>query len=360
MNKLTFFATLALSIALAGTAKAQFDFVKPDDVDLFHGRTLVVIVEKPSDMVNEKLNKKHKTDAVSGYATAIDKFNKNFADAVTQYWKVSGGEVEYKTLDEVNDISDKKNYAVLFCRSVSQADLAAPYIGKNGIMWWPDFKEVTHDKDFSDKMTVMGMALLDRFNKTPMYQFALPDVYPTKEDLLYAVNAANSYMNYRINNRKASPQKLDEQMLQEYQPTLRDKTLLLRRDLVDNKLNKALIDKCYPFPYMIVGKDTIDRAIDSADTRYCVAVVTPNDLEAAPNGALEYVQYVYNIEDGNIVASSGVADMPTDPKNANASPASATKKLITKKALLDFCIYIKDSLNKMKEKNPTFICPPKN
>ena len=341
MNKITFFSSLVLTMTLAGTAKAQFDYIKPDDIDQFHSRTLIVIVEKPSDLVNEKLNKKHKTDAVNGYKADIDSFKKNFSNAIAQYWKVSGGEVEYKTLDEVNDIEDKKSYAVLFCRSSTQADLNTPYTTKNGIMWWPDFKEVIHDKDFSDKMTVMGMSLLDKFNKTPLYQFALPDLYPTKEDLLYALNAANTYINYRVNNRKASPQKIDQQMLQENQNVLRDKTLLLPRDIIDKRLTKVQLDKLYPFPYMVAGRDTVNRAIDSADSRYAVAIVAPNDMESAPNGGLEYVQYVYNIEDGSFLSSSGVADMPSSPLNTAASPA-ATKPLITKKALLDFCMYIKD------------------
>jgi len=343
MKKTTFFSAVILSLAFAGLAKAQFNYIKPDDIDQFHGRTLIVIVEKPADAVTEKLNKKHKTGAVDAYSKAMDDFNKNFADAITQYWKVSGGEVEYKTIDEVNDISDKKNYAVLFCRSVSQADLATPYITKNGIMWWPDYKEVAHDKDFTDKMTVMGMVLLDKFNKTPFYQFPLPNLYPTKEDLKYALNVANYYINYRIDHRKDAPKKLDEQMVQENQPTLKDKTLLLRRDWLDKRLTKAEIDKYYPFPYMIAGKDTVDKAIDSADTKYAVAMVVPCDIAEGPNGALQYVQYGYNIEDGAILASSGVPDMPSDPKGATTSTANAGKPFITKKTLLDFCMYNKDS-----------------
>lgn len=343
MKKSTLFATLAFSLVLAGTVKAQFDYVKPDDLDQFHERTLVVVVEKPSDAVKEKLGKKHKTDGDNAYSAAIDSLNKHFADAITQYWKVSGGEVEYKTLDEVNDISDKKGYAVLFCRSVSQADLSTAYTEKNGIMWWPDFKEVIHDKDFSDKMTVVGMCLLEKLNKTPMYQFAMPDIFPTKEDFLYAINAANSYLNYHVNNRKESAQKINIQMVQENQSILKDKILLIPRDYMDKRITKAQMDKYYPFQYMIAGRDTINKAIDSADNRYAVAVVAPDESQSAPNGGLQYVEYAYNIEDGSFLAASGVADMPSDPKNSSSNPAAATKPLITKRTLYDFCMYIRDS-----------------
>ncbi|HTB32962.1 MAG TPA: hypothetical protein VK808_13115 [Bacteroidia bacterium] len=342
MNKIKLFSLAFFSFALSGITKAQFGLINPADLDLFHDRTLVVIVEKPTDMINDKLAKKHHKDKQDAYKTAIDGFNKNFSDAIAQYWKVSGGEVQYKTLDEINDISDKKNYAVIFCRTESQADLNTSYQAKNGILWWPDFKEVAHDKDFTGKMTVMGIALLDRFAKAPLYQFAIPDVFPTKTDLDYAVNAANSYINYKVNHRKDNPKKMDEEMIQENQPMLRDKTLLLRRDWLDKKLTKTEIDKYYPFPYMVAGRDTVDRLIDSADSKYAVAIVTPYDLAAAANGGVQYVQYAYNLEDGSILASSGVPDMPSDPK-ATASAANATKPLITKKTLLDFCMYIKDS-----------------
>ena len=202
MNKLKLLASAFLLVGCAGISKAQFDYIKPEDMDAFHSRTLIVIVEKPSDDITAKLNKKHKADKVDAYKNAMDDFNKNFADAITQYWKVSGGEVQYKTLDEVNDISDKKGYAVLFCRSVAQTDLASTYQAKNGIMWWPNFKEVSHDKDFAGKMTVMGLVLLDKFNKTPFYQFPIPDLYPTKEDLKYAVNAASSYISLQSKPQK--------------------------------------------------------------------------------------------------------------------------------------------------------------
>jgi hypothetical protein len=343
MKKFKLFSSMVLSLTMATAIKAQFDYVKPDDLDQFHSRTLVVIVEKPDDIINEKLNKKHKKDQVDTYKNAIDALNKNFADAIAQNWKMSGGEVEYKSLDEVNDIADKKNYAVLFCRTVGQDDLSTSYQAKNGIMWWPDFKEVAHDKDFSGKITVLGMALLDKFNKTPFYQCPMPDIYPTKEDFKYALNVVNNYLTYRINHRNESPKKIDEQMLQENQPTLKDKTLLLRRDQLDKKLTKAQIDKLYPFPYLVAGKDTVDKAIDDGDTKYAVAMVVPCDISVATNGGFDYAEYVYNIEDGAILASCGIPDMPSDPKNANATNASANKPIITKKALLDFCMYNKDS-----------------
>lgn len=343
MNKSKLFSAAILSLVVVTGAKAQFDYVKPDDLDQFHSRTLVVIIEKPSDNINEKLNKKHKKDQVDVYKSAIDSLNKNFADGITQYWKISGGEVQYKTLDEVNDIEDKKNYAVLFCRTVGPDDLNSTYQTKNGVMWWPDFKEVAHDKDFAGKTTVIGMALLDRFNKTPFYQIPMPDIYPSKEDIKYALNEANNYLDYRINHRNDKAQKLDEQMLQENQPTLKDKTLLLRRDQLDRKLTEEQIKKIYPYPFMIAGKDTIDRAIDANDAKYAVAMVVPCDIEVAPNGGFEYAEYVYNIEDGAILASCGIPDMPTNPKNANSPNTAANKPIITKRALLDFCMYDNDS-----------------
>jgi hypothetical protein len=256
---------------------------------------------------------------------------------------VSEGEVQYKTLDEVNDISDKRNYALLFCRTASQADLSKPYPAINGVWWWPDMKEVTHDKDFTDKMTVMCMCLLDKFNKTPFYQFPLPEVYPTKAELLYAVNVANYYVNYRVDHRDVNPKKMDEQLVQDNQATLKDKTLLLRRDWLDKKLNKAELDKDYPFPYMVAGADTVERLIDSADTKYAVAIVAPYDLAASPTGGVEYVQYAYNIEDGSICGASGVPDMPSDPKAGASTPTSLTKPLITKRTLLDFSMYNRDA-----------------
>jgi hypothetical protein len=332
-----------VSLSMAMATQAQFDYVKPDDIDAAHSRTLIVITEKPADNITEKLNKKHKTDQVDVYKNAMDAFNKNFADAIAKYWKITGGDVQYKTLDEVNDIADKKSYVVMFCRSVEQGDLSTSYQAKNGIMWWPDFKEVQHDKDFTGKMTVMGISLLEKFNKTPLYQCPLPDLYPTKQDFLYMLNATNNYLDYRINHRDESVKNIDAKMLEENQPVLKDKTLLLRRDQLDKKLTPAIITKMYPFPYLIAGSDTVNAAIDSADSKYAVAMVVPCDIEVAANGGVAYAQYVYNIEDGAILASCGIPDMPTDPKNQTSANTNANKPIITKRALLDFGLYNKDS-----------------
>lgn len=346
MNKLKLFSCAFLLFAGMGLAKAQFGFIKPDEMDEMHNRTLVVVVESPSDQLNEKLGKKHKADGPAGYSKAIDAFNKNFADAVNQFWKVSADidNVEFKSLDEVNDITDKKNYVIMFCRSVTKEDLATPYPAKNGIMWWPNDKEVAHDRDFNSKMTVMGIALLEKFAKgAPIYQISMPDIYPTKEDLKYAVNVASTYITYKVNHRKDNPKKLDDQMLQENSAALRDRTLLLPRDYLDKRMTKAQMDKAYPFQYMIAGMDTVQRAIDSSDSRYAIALVVPSETESSPNGGLDYVQIAYTPDDGNLVAASGFPEIASDPKSGEINAASSSKQLITKKALMDFCMYIKDS-----------------
>lgn len=342
MNIMKFISPLIMSLALGGVAQGQFADVNPDNLDAVHDRTLIVVVEKPSDAITEKLNVKHLEDQLDNYKKAIDEFNKNFSDAITQYWKVSGGDVQYKTLDDINDITDKKNYAILFCRTVTQADMGSSLEANNGIMWWPDIKAVAHDKDFANKMTVMGVVLLDRIGKAPFYQVPMPDIYPTKADLEYAVNVANNYLNYRVNHRKERSKEMTLEMLQENQPRLKDKTLLLRRDWMDKRMTKAQMDKYYPFPYMIAGKDTIERLINADSSDYAVAMVVPYDMAAAPNGGLLYVQYAYDIDDGAILGSSGIPDMPASPKAGALNPASQTKPLINKRTLLDFSMYNED------------------
>ncbi len=346
MNKRKLFFSAFLLLAGMGISKAQFGVIKPDDMDQMHNRTLVVVVESPSDQLTEKISKKHKADGPGAYSKAIDAYNKNFADAINQFWKVSADmdNIEFKSLDEVNDISDKKNYVVMFCRSVTKDDIIAPYPAKNGIMWWPDYKEVAHDKDFTGKITVMGIALLDKFAKGgPIYQIAMPDLYPTKEDLKYAVNVASSYIMYKVNHRNDNAKKLDDQMLQENQAALRDRTLLLPRDYLDKKLTKIQLDKAYPYPYMVVGMDTIKRAIDSADSKYAIAMAVPTDLESTATGGVEYVQCVFTPDDGNLEGSSGVPGIASDPKSGEINAATASKPLITKKSLMDFCMYLNDS-----------------
>jgi hypothetical protein len=117
--------------------------------------------------------------------------------------------------------------------------------------------------------------------------------------------------------------------------------LLLRRDWLDKKLTQADIQKYYPFEFMIAGKDTVERAIDSADAKYAVAMVTPYDLATSGTGGVEYVEYVYSPDDGSILASSGLPDMPS-AMSGTTNTVNEGKPIITKKSLMDFCMYIKD------------------
>jgi hypothetical protein len=332
--KKIFLAFISLFILLSGI-KAQCEYIKPHDINELSSRRLIVVIEQPEDLIKEKLTKKKVSTDV--YAAAIDSYNKNFQEAITKFWKISRGDIEFKTLDEINRISDKKNYAIIYCRTAKQIELDQSYAHIHGILWWGNFSEVVRDRDFVGKMTVLGISLLDKFSMPPIYQCPVPDVFPSQADLDYVLGAVSNYITYRNNHRHLSDDKMDETMLKDNQPELKDKVLLLRRDLLDKKIaNAALISKIYPFPYLITSKDSIDQAIESADEKYAIAIVAPYDLDGVGT-QLEYVQYAYSPDDGLILGSSGLLDMPSAE---NAGNGTTLKPLITKKCLMDFCQYI--------------------
>jgi len=349
MKKIILVTGIFSSVVISAV-KAQFEYIKPHDIKELSSRRLIVLVEEPEDVLIAKLKKKKKD--IEAYKKAIEQYNTYLQNAVTKFCKLSKGDIEFLTLDEINRISDKKNYAVIYCRSAKQNQLDQGYLQVHGILWWPDFMEVAHDRDFTGRMTILGISLLDKFETFPIYQCPVPDVFPTQADLDFVLNSVSNYISYRGNHKHVDDDKMDETLLKENQPALKDKILLLRRDLLDKKIgNTKMIDKIYPYPYLITSKDSVDQAIESGDPKYAVIVVTPYDLDVIGNGTIEYVQYTYSTGDGSILATSGLLDMATAGTNA-----SIAKPLITKNALMDLSLYLKPqgpSLNKDNKNNAT-------
>jgi len=312
---------LLAGIVLLGftpTTKAQFGMGKPADIEEVKKRKLIVIVETPNEDLMKKLTKKKKTDDIKAYQTALDLYNSEMKEVVEKFWSFSTNEIVYKNQKEVEKLTNKSQFALIYCSSGSKG------VGSKheGLEWTPK-----GDKIEADAITIMAVALAE--NNKPIYYVGMPDAFPSKADLVFGITSTEYYFNYRASHQKASLGDTKE-MIAGNEPRLKKRTLLLRQDQLDSKMKPEEMKAAYPFSYRTVTEDEMDQYVVNADSNYAYAVIAPS----YSGDKVIYVQQVMDCKDGAILGMS----MPSmGAMMLSGYTGGAGHSVITKKTLADYC-----------------------
>jgi hypothetical protein len=329
MKKSIIFLACFAVLGFTKNVKAQMGYGKPEDIEQVKKRKLIVVLEEPNEDVMKKLTKKHKTDQIKEYQTALDAYNTEMKEVIEKFWNFSANAIEYKSAKDVEKIKKSNEYAIIYCSSGSNG------VGSKheALEWWPK-----GDKVEGDAVTLMAVCLPEK-NK-PIYYIGMPDAFPTKADLVYGITAIEFYFNYRESHQKISKNEYEE-MVEQYQPRLKNRTLLLRQDELDEKLTPEEIKTAYPFAYKTVTTDEMDQYVVNADSNYAYAVIAPSFA----GSRVIYIQYVYDCKDGTMLGMS----MPSmGAMMFSGYTGGAGHSVFTKKTLPDFCKYITDDKKKKK------------
>jgi len=93
----------------------------------------------------------------------------------------------------------------------------------------------------------------------------------------------------------------------EEQDKLKDKTLLIRRDLLDKGVTEDMIKQSYPYPFKIVSKDEMDKYVLAGDAKYAYTwlnVFIPD----FPDESSSTVKQILDAADGKQLAFSQKGD----------------------------------------------------
>ncbi len=329
---------MLLFIFIAGFAThtmAQFGFGKVADLEEVKKRKLIVIVETPDQDLVKKLTKKGKTDAISQYQEALDLYNKEMKEVVEKFWTFSSNEIVYKTWQEVDKMKPSwMKYAVIYCTTASTLyEISDGFKNAKGLTWTP-----SGDKMTSNGITVFAVSLPEK-NRCIWFQ-DMPDIFPTKSDLVYGITSTNYYFNYRMmpSHQKGGLSEMED-MIAENQPILKNRTLLLRQDNLDSKLTPDKIANAYPFKYRTVTSDEMDQYVVNADSNYAYAIIIPT----FSSHQVIYIQYVYDCKDGSTL---GLARPSIGGMMLGGYIGQSGHSVITEKTLKDFCKYITDKKKK--------------
>lgn len=330
------FLLLLLFLFIKLNSFAQFGVGKPEEIKSLKSRELIVIVETLRERVVKKLEKKKKTDKLQKYKEDIAEYNNIMKEVFQKHWKFSDKGILFMTLEEANKIKDKNKYGVVLCYSAMPSSFSTATLKMNGIMWSWDVKDDSEDRNFLKYYTKFSIDLLENLNNmgSPIFVNTLVDIFPTKTDIITAVKSSVFYMNYRLEGKTMDLGDIKETVKQNA-PLLKEKTLLLRKDFLSEKLTEEIIKAVYPFKYEICSKERMDEIVINGDSNYAYALIKPNVISGRNGNFIIFIQEVYSADNGCFVGLS-MPSMATIMLAGSAGFGSG-KKFHTEKNLEDFC-----------------------
>jgi hypothetical protein len=341
ISKLMMLSAIVM-LAITSPLYAQMGFGKIEEIQQIKSRRLIVVIEEPSERMMKKLKKRPRKGDVEDYKADLVTFNENLKAVVEKFWPYNKSGIQYKTVKEVEKLekSNSKGYAVLTILSSKPSSMRAGFIYDDGIYWVKDIKDDFDDRD--DWMfSTMVINTIEDWGKKPVYYVPLFDVFPTKASMVYGIKSIQTYFNYRIAKKKSGVSSKEEQERKENQmkekfPKLAQKTLLIRSEWIDEKLNEEEIKKIYPFKFQLCDREMLDKAVLEQDPNYAYGVIMPNVISTSSANIVMYSQFVLDAEDSQPMwfknYKKGFSIIGFDGKGGQENFTSKILKLIADKA----------------------------
>ncbi len=260
---------------------AQWGFGKVEEIEAMKNRKLVIMTQDENEKVIEKLKKKGYSDKTDDYKQALDDYNKVMEESVLNIWPFHD-EAELMTYDELRALSKNKSekYVVIF---VVNVDVTQTYMnGKYETHYDIDYKlDWTYrdaknedfdkeEKSSGNEFSMLRVALIEDFLKTPIAQISLPNKFPTKSDIAFGLDYCTWYMNQRLNDQKAKDMR---DILKDNPKKIPDYTLAICADDLSSKVPASKVKLVYPHPQEVVTQEEMDEIILNRSAGYAYLVV---------------------------------------------------------------------------------------
>jgi hypothetical protein len=299
---------LLLTISLP-EAYAQMGMGKVEEIEEVQKRKLIVLIEEPRERMIKKLTKNSKRGSVEDYKSDLQTYNATLKTVVEKFWPYNKEGVQYKTIGEIEKLANSKtkDYAILTCLSTRPRATSGGYKNYEGLYWVKDIKDEFEDQDLDMMFTTMVINVIEDFGRTPVYYVPLYDVFPTKASLVFGMKTMTSYFDMRIRTKKEGGKMRDErekfeQDLAAKASLIPQKTLLVRREWIDEDLNEQNLKTVYPYPYKFVTREEMDEIVMSEDPAYAYAAVLPYVMSTSNANAVMYIKYVIDCADSSPMA----------------------------------------------------------
>lgn len=264
--KVKFLLSITTAILLqAATAQAQFGLGKPKEIAVVKSQPLIVILKEEDPKQLKKLA--NKPEELADYKTGVADYNAQMRELAPKLWKLSSG-VEFKSESELETLRKAKKTQRAVLRHLSFV------LGHRHRMGGTPLNSTSMGNFYYTSEQVSAL-VIDLFgdgdeNAVGRIQIAAGPVYPS--DIIFSIKYLQTYLQARANGRSGSDMREEIAQNGKRIPT---KTLLIDESDVKNKLTAADIKQVYPYPYQIVPRATIEKAVAEADGHYAYIRLLP-------------------------------------------------------------------------------------
>jgi hypothetical protein len=170
-----------------------------------------------------------------------------------------------------------------------------------------DFKNgQKSDPDFWSGKSLMEITLVERANKfKPVYLVGLQDIFPSEADLTFGIKSIQWYLTACENDPKTHQVR---DLIRENTSQLKVRTLIIRKDMLDPKINEKDIKEIYPYNFEVEDSTTYDQHILNADDGYAVLVASPSVLSSTGMR----INFVYAVMDAKTGDWMGYVNPPNE------------------------------------------------
>lgn len=307
------FLTMFVCFLLSFSLHAQMGIGKIEEIEAVKSRKLIVMIEEPREEMLKKIAKRPKKGSVEDYKADLKAYNENVKLAVEKFWPYNKNDIQYMTFDQIEALHKKKSreYAVLACLSSKASSISSGYKFYEGLYWVKNIKDDFEDRKkgaFLDGMfTTMYINIIEDFGKRPVSYVPLYDVFPTKASIVYGITSMMNYFTMRINAKTKGIKMKDQREMQidemaEKASMLKDRTLLIREEWLDEKLTEQTIKRVYPYKFKICDRAFMDEAVMNQDPQYAYGVELPYIISTGQSNSVMYMQFVIDAGDSRAMA----------------------------------------------------------
>lgn len=275
---------------IAGNLQAQVGLSKLEAIAKVKARTMLVIVEEPS----EKLLSTIKPEELENYKKDIADYNAMMAELAPKIWTISP-KIEFKTRAEVYKLVEAKDPGYAFMEYEKyrvQFASAASYYATRRACGFKDKLAGTNilggdyiKSEFSIRLTD------DKMYGLQIIGIPMPSPCPTSADLVFAMKTIQLHFKYK--EEGLSEIKIS-QLFKTNAPQLKNMKLYVNKQ--DTEATLEDIKKVYSHPVeMFEGRAEIDQAILNATEGIAVCIMIPHSDQS-------YSFYVYKASDLSVLA----------------------------------------------------------
>jgi len=306
MKKIIFSSLLLMLLPFL--ASAQFGYGKISEIEAAQSRKLIIILEEPNDKVLKKLEKKKKSDRVDMYKAAVAQYNSNMKMVADKFWKFSKSGIEYMTLKQAEALkkAGNKDYSVLYCVSSAMSNTSSGFNDGDGLNWTWDIQDQSKDNEYFEGFTEMKISTLEDLDKKPIFYVVLTDIFPTTTSLVNGISTLQTYMDTRLRSKRdkedISALELMKQWVEKNNKELKNKTLLIREDLLAKGYDHNKVAETYPYKFEIVNSAKLDSVVYAQDSRYVYALVAPGVNSGTKSNQVWYMQTIVGADNNEFYA----------------------------------------------------------